>query len=109
MIYALTIIVAAGLLLLALLAARGVLAERAGSNIRGWRWYPSPLAVMLLMPLAGLLLWRMAPALLVIPIIVPVFWRTRLFRRLWNLGRRRATGKDDGDIIDGQYRPFDER
>ncbi len=80
MIYALTIIVAAGLLLLALLAARGFLAQRAGSNlrpIRGWRWYPSPLAVMLLLPLLGLLLWRMAPALLVIPIIVPFFWRAR--------------------------------
>lgn len=107
MIYALTIAIAAGLLLLALLAGRALLAERAGGNIRGWRWYPSPLAVMLLLPLAGLLLWRMAPALLVIPIIVPFFWRTRLFRRLWNLGRRRATGEDDGDIIDGQYRPLD--
>ncbi len=112
MINALTITVAAGLLLLALLAARGLLAQRASSNlrpIRGWRWYPSPLAVMLLLPLLGLLFWRMAPALLVIPIILPFFWRARLFRRLWNLGRQRATGEDDGDIIDGQYRPLDER
>ena len=113
MIYALTITFTAGLLLLALLAARALLAQRADSNlrpIRGWRWYPSPLGVMLLLPLAGLLLWRMAPALLVIPIILPFFWRTRLIARLWNLGRQRATGgPDDGDIIDGQYRPLDER
>jgi len=111
MIYALTITIAAGLLLLALLAVGALLAQRIGRNlrpIRGWRWYPSPLGVMLLLSLAGLLLRRMVPALLVIPIILPFFRRNRHFRRLWNLDRRRATGEDDGDIIDGQYRPLDE-
>ncbi len=99
MVYALSITVVAGLLLLALIGGAAVLARRAaGAAAEGrapfgrWRWYPSPLALLLLIPLAGLLLWRFFPALLFLPFILPFFWRGRRTRRppffIWNARRR---------------------
>jgi hypothetical protein len=120
MIYALTITIAVGLLLLALLGIGVLLARRtAGSgwpSIGRWRWYPSPLGLLLLLPLAALVLWRLFPAILLIPIILPFFWRTRRlatpFLFVWNLGRRPPppdAGHDGNDrTIEGQYRPLDD-
>jgi hypothetical protein len=121
MAYPLTITILAGLLLLALLATAVLLARRAAEaggwgNVRGWRWYPSPLGLLILLPLAALLVWRLFPAVLLIPVVLPFFWRGRrlagplLF--FWNLGRRANTRPDDdGDddrAIDGRHRPLDD-
>jgi hypothetical protein len=120
MIYALTITIAAGLLLLALLGSVVLLARRvagldAWRNVGGWRWYPSPLGLLLLLPLAALILWRLFPAVLLIPVVLPFFWRGRRsagpLLYIWNLGRRRrprADGEGDGRVIDGQYRRLDD-
>ncbi len=99
MVYALAITVAAGLVLLALIGGVALLARRAaGAAAEGrapfgrWRWYPSPLALLLLIPLAGLLLWRFFPVLIFVPFILPFFWRRRGRRRppffVWRAGRR---------------------
>ena len=106
MIYALTITVAAGLLLLALIGFAVALVRRVAGvgdwPWRGrWRWYPTPLGLLVLLPLAGLLLWRLFPELLFLPIILPFFWRGRFFRR------RRREGADGA--IEGTYRPLDDR
>lgn len=120
MIYALTITIAAGLLLLGLLAGVVLLARRVAGpgglrNLASWRWYPSPLGLLLVLPLAALVLWRLFPAVLLIPVVLPFFWRGRRtagpLRFFWNLGRRPPTPRhDDGDdrSIDAQYRPLDD-
>ena len=120
MIYALTITIAAGLLLLALIGFGVVLTRRAAGrgwpSIGRWRWYPSPLGLFLLLPLVVLLLFRFLPALLVIPFILPFFRRGR---RMWgplcclrNLGRGPQTPGSGHNgqhrPIEGQYRPLDE-
>lgn len=121
MVYALTITIAVGLVALALVGIAVVLARRAAGvegwrSLGRWRWYPSPLGLLLLLPLAALLLWRLFPAILLIPIILPFFWRGRRlptpFLFVWNLGRRppppeAAHDLDDG-TIEGQYRPLDD-
>jgi hypothetical protein len=90
MVYALTITVAVGLLLLAIaLAAAFLIARFPEAARRGyvpfgrWRFYPNPLGLLLLLalPAAGMLLWRAFPAVLFIPFVLPFFWR-------W--GRRRS-------------------
>jgi hypothetical protein len=120
MVYALMITVLAGLLLLALLAVAVLLARRAAAaggwgDVAGWRWYPSPLGLLLVLPLAALLVWRLFPAILLIPVVLPFFWRGRrlagplLF--FWNLGRRRrprTDGEGDDRAIDGRYRRLDD-
>ena len=120
MIYPLTITIAVGLLLLVLLSVAVVLARRAAGagglgSVAGWRWYPSPLGLLILVPLAALLVWRLFPAVLLIPVIFPFFWRGRRLagplRFLWNLGRRANQRPDDGGddrAIDGRYRPLDD-
>lgn len=120
MIYSLAITIAIGLLLLALLGVAVLLARRAAGtdwpSIGRWRWYPSPLGLLLLLPLAGLLLWRLFPAILLLPIVLPFFRRGRRlatpFLFVWNLGRRAPPpgAGDDGDdrTIEGQYRPLDD-
>lgn len=101
--YAFIITIAAGLALLMLLLGALVVGRR-GVTVRGWSWYPSPLALLLLLPLAGLLLWRFLPIFLLIPIIVPF-----IFRR----GRRLrppfiGNGADGHNgPIDAEYRPAD--
>ena len=109
MIYALTITVAAGVLLLGLLAVAALFARRAaGSGVEwpslgGWRWYPSALGLSVLLLLAGLLLSRLFPAFLLLPIVIPFFW----WRRRWG-GPRDRRGRDDR-TIEGHYRPLDDR
>ena len=108
MIYALTITIAAGVLLLALLGGAMLLARRAAGGsigwppIGGWRWYPSALGLSMVLLLAGLLLSRLFPAFLFLPIVIPFFW----WRRRWGRpgGRR---GRDD-HTIEGRYRPLDD-
>ncbi len=86
MTYALLITIAAALALVALVGGGALLARRAaGTASRGeapfgsWRWYPSPLglALLVLLPLAGLLLWRAFPVFLFLPVVLPFFWRWR--------------------------------
>ena len=120
MVYALTITIAAGVLLLLLLGGGAVLARRAAGSeanlpaIGRLRWYPSPLGLVLLLPLAALLLWRFFPAFLFIPLIFPFFWRGR--RRgtpffVWRSRRRTSSSnghKADKSTIEGQYHPLDD-
>lgn len=127
MVYALVITIAAGVLLLFLIGGAVLFARRAATgnwpSIGRWRWYPSPLGLLLLLPLAGLLLWRIFPALLLLPVIFPFFLRGRRWGQplffLWNLGRRNGRPADeardetrdergDDSTIEGQYRPLDE-
>jgi hypothetical protein len=63
----------------------------------GWRWYPSWAAAVLLLPIAAFLAWRLSPALIFIPVILP-------FAR--GFIRRRPRSDDDG-AIEGAYRPVD--
>ena len=84
MIYSLTITIAAAVLMLGLFAfaavlVRGIAGGGGSPSFRGWRWYPSPLG-LLLIPLAGLLLMRFSPGLILIPIVFPFFWRGLLRR-----------------------------
>ena len=118
MIYALTVTIAAGLLLLVLFTIGIALARRAAGAdwpLSGrWHWYPTPLGLLILLPVAGLLLWRLFPLILFIPIVLPFMLRGRRFGpflfRLWNLGRRPPPGDDDDDddSIEGRYRPLDD-
>ena len=97
MIYSLGITIAAGILIIVFLGAVALLARQVAhgeglGTLRGWRWYPSPLALFVMLPILAFILVRAAPLLLALPIIIPVIWRTRwlagplLF--IWNLGRR---------------------
>ncbi len=123
MIYALVITITVGVLILLLMGGGAVIVQRAvGAAQRGeapfgsWRWYPSPLGLLVLLPVAALLVFRFLPVLLLIPAIIPFVARGRrlggpLFF-LWNLGRQARPNKgrdDDDDIIDGESRrPDDE-
>ena len=120
MVYALIITIAAGVLLLLLLGGGAVLTQRAKDgewpSLRRSRWYPSPFGMLLLVPVAGLLLFRFLPVLLLLPVILSLFRRGRgrglagpLFR-LWTMGRRPPPPdeeRDDG-TIEGTYRPLDD-
>ncbi len=125
MVYALTITIAAGVVLLLLLGGGAVLARRAADgqwpSLRRSRWYPSPLGLLLLVPVAGLLLFRFLPVLLLLPVILSLFRRGRVrglggpLFRLWTMGRRPpppppASEERDGDdgSIEGTYRPLDD-
>lgn len=121
MLYALAVTIATGLLLLALLGAGVLIARRAAGRpvslpVAGGRWYPSPLGLLLVLPLLGLLAWRFLPVLLIIPLVLPFFWRRRRLASpvffIWNLGRRQASpddGRDgDDDVIPGEYRSLDD-
>ena len=110
MIYALTITIAAGLLLLLLLAGGFVAVRRAVDKgwqpaIGRWRWYPNSLGRLLLLalPLAGLVLWRLFPELLFVPFLLPLVWRWRRRR-----GRPAPRSAND-DSIEGSYRPLDDQ
>ncbi|MBI4571115.1 MAG: hypothetical protein HY723_04135, partial [Chloroflexi bacterium] len=74
-------------------------------SLGGWRWYPSPLGLLLLLPVLGLLVWRAFPALLVLPFVLPFFPR---FHRGW-FARPRARSRSGDDAIDGEFRPLDGR
>ncbi len=69
------------------------------------------------LPFIGLLLWRVFPAFLFLPIIIPFFWRwqsgSRAFFRGWRPGQRRPPTNGNGsyradDPIEGRYRPLDD-
>lgn len=106
--YALTITLAAVLAFLVLVGLLYLGARRvAGASVpslSGWSWYPSPIALLLVLPLAGLLLWRLFPAFLLLPVLLPFFLRLRLF------GRNRRRGRRDGDdgTFEGHYRRIDD-
>jgi hypothetical protein len=113
MIYSLGITIVAGIIILSFFIAVALLARKVAKGeglgeLRGWRWYPSPLAMFVLLPVLAIVLVRAAPLLFALPLIIPIIWRTRwlagplLF--VWNLGRK-ARHDDDGPI-DGEYRPF---
>jgi ABC-type transport system involved in cytochrome c biogenesis permease component len=97
MIYSLGITITAGILILAFFIAVSVLARRVAygeglGTLRGWRWYPSPLALFVLIPILAVLLVRAAPLLFALPLVIPIIWRTRWLAGpllyIWNLGRR---------------------
>jgi len=106
MAYALAVTIAAGLLLLTLLAAGALLYQRGGWrgwSIGRWRWHPSALGLSALLLLAGLLLWRLFPAFLFLPIVVPFFWWGRRLRT------PRPGPRSDDRAIEGPYRPLDDQ
>ncbi len=97
MIYSLGITVTAGILILAFFIAFAVLARQVAhgeglGTLRGWRWYPSPLAIFVMLPILAFVLVRAAPLLFALPLVIPVIWRTRWLAGpllyIWNLGRR---------------------
>ena len=117
--YALVVTIAAGVLLLALLGgavvlARGVAAGGGLPSIRGWRWFPSPLALLIVVPVVALLAWRALPVLLVLPFVLPFFLRGRRRGTVFFMGRERprrnggnGTNGTNG-TIEGERRPSDE-
>ena len=73
MIYSLGITIIAGILILAFFIAVSLLARRVAhgeglGTLRGWRWYPSPLALVVLIPVLAVLLVRAAPLLFALPL-----------------------------------------
>ena len=77
MIFSLGITITAAIILLAFFIAVAVLARRVAhgeglGTLRGWRWYPSPLAVFVLLPILAVLLVRAAPLIFALPLLIPV-------------------------------------
>jgi hypothetical protein len=121
-IYALVITIAVGILLLLLLGGGALFAQRAAGGevtlpaLGRWRWHPSPLGLLVLLPLAAIVLWRFFPAFLFIPFVLPFFWRGRRtggpFSFVWRRGPPNAPSngrkRQDESTIEGQYRPLDE-
>lgn len=114
MIYSLGITIVAGILIFVFLGAVAMLARKVAhgeglGTVRGWRWYPSPLALFVLVPILAILLVRAAPLLFVLPLVVPIAWRNRWLAGplmiVWNLGRKGLRDDDDG-TVEGQYRPY---
>jgi len=120
MIYALAITIVAGLFLITLLSGLGLLVQRGswrGLALGSWRWRPNAIGFAVLALVAGLLLWRVFPGLLFLPIIIPFLWRGRgrggqPSRWVWRSGRRRPPSNGhraaDGHAIEGQYRNLDD-
>ena len=110
MLYALTITIAAGLALLALFAGAALLARRFATEgglslpIPGWRWYPSPIG-LLLIPIAALVLWRFFPALVFLPIILPFVLRRGLGGIFRFPGRQHGDKDDHGSNGNSHRRP----
>lgn len=100
--YALTIAVAA--VVVCTLAAFALRLVRWGEGVPivgGWRWHPSLLGLSVALLLAGLLLWRFIPELVILPIIVPILWWGR-----WGSKGRRDS---DHDAQQGRLSPPDDR
>jgi hypothetical protein len=126
MLYALTITIAAGLLLIGLLVGITLLARRAAANAErglgpfaGWRWQPSGLGwlLLVLLPVAGVLLWRVFPVFLFLPLFLPFVWRWRgggrpmfTFVRRPRSRKPSSNGhrKDEDHAIEGSFRPLDD-
>ncbi len=117
MIYALVITTAAALLIVAVIGGGALLLSRAvagdglrSSTIGSASWQPSPIGLLLLLPMAGLLLLRFVPGLRILSFLLrgrraagPLFF-------LWNLGGRSRWREkpDDDDAIPGEFRPLDD-
>ena len=126
MLYALTLTIAAGLLLIGLLVGVTLLARRAAANAErglgpfaGWHWQPSALGwlFVLVLPVAGILLWRVFPVFLFLPMFLPFLWRWRSGGRPpFDFVRRRRSSRPptnghrpaDDRAIEGSYRPLDD-
>ncbi len=99
MVYSLAITILATVAILFVISFVALLVRRAANgesvfSLRGWRWYPTPLGLLVLAPIIALLAWRMLPALLLLPIVLPFF-------------RRRGGGQNGrgGDSRDGPPPP----
>jgi hypothetical protein len=120
MIYALAITIFAGLFLLALVSGLSLLVQRGGWRglaLGSWRWRPNAIGFTVLALVAALLLWRVFPEFLFLPIIIPFLWRGRGRRGrpnkwAWRSGQRRPPSNghrpDDSHAIEGQYRNLDD-
>jgi hypothetical protein len=101
----LTISIAAAIAMFALIAGAYWLATRAASgegfSLGSMRWYPSPLVLLILAPIALLVMWRFSLGFLIIPIILPFVWRRGFGERFvaWTQGRgrRRPDERNDDD------------
>jgi hypothetical protein len=112
--------VAAGLLLLvggvALLGRRAFVAVSEGqSPFAGWSWRPNQFGLVLLigLPIAALVLWRVFPVFLFLPIILPFVFRGMGRGFTWRRGDRQRPSsnghkKDDDSTIEGSYRSLDD-
>lgn len=119
MVYSLAITTLAAVVILFVIAFIGLTVRRIAKgepafSMRAWRWYPTPLGMLLLTPIVVLLAWRMLPALMLLPLVLPFF-------------RRRGRGNDDhrddwrngpppppppsspGRPIEAQFQPLDKR
>lgn len=115
MVYALVVTIAAAILIFAALLGGTLLARRAAGagnlrlpSIGRWRWYPSPLGLLLLLPMLGLLVLRVVPGLFLLPFLLRFMSRGRGLRRPPFTRPPRQDGPDDDDAIPGEYRPLDD-
>jgi hypothetical protein len=97
MLIALTISIAAGLVMLALIVGGALLARRAaagegaGAAFGSWRFYPSPWVLLLLPLVAAFFLSRFLPGFIFLPLfIVPFFLRRGGIGGLFSSRRRRG-------------------
>jgi len=105
MLIPLTITIAAALLLFALFGGGLLLARRLategapGLSLRGWRWYPSPIALLVLAAVVALVALRFFPAFIFIPFILPFVLRRGRggFRNIFRFPGRRRDDDDDDD------------
>lgn len=117
MIYALVITIAAALLIFAAIGGGALLLRRAvagdgyrSSSIGSLRWQPTPVGLLLFLPMVVLLLLRILPGMALLSFLLrsgraagPLFF-------LWNLGGRSRwrEHRDDDDAIPGEFRPLDD-
>jgi hypothetical protein len=106
-------IVIALFLLCALLALLGAVVFRgSGISFRGWRWHPNMLGITVVALAGALVLWRIFPELLFIPIILPLFWFGRRGQRgpRWTVPHREPPAANDAEAgaIDAQYRRIED-
>ena len=115
MVYALVITIAAAVLIFAVLSGAVMLARRAAGaggvrlpSLGRWRWYPSPLGLLLLLPMLGLLLFRVVPGLFLLPLLLRFISRGRRLGNPPFFRPPRRNRPDDDDAIPGEYRPLDD-
>lgn len=101
----LAITIAAAVLLLVLfggglfLARRFALEGVSGLSLRGWRWYPSPIAVLVLAGIVALFAVRFFPAFIFIPFVLPFLFRRGRggFGKIFRFPGGRRDDEDDTD------------
>ena len=69
--------------------------------VGGWRWHPSLLGLSVALLVAGLLLWRFFPEIVILPIIVPIFW--------WGCWSPKRRDQAERDGAQGRLPPPDHR